>query len=146
FYGTTTSGGVTNCSDGCGTIFKITPSGTLTTLYSFCSQSNCPDGYNPWGLVQARDGNFYGATGHGGASGNNCGGLGCGTVFKITSSGTLTTLYSCCPLGGCQLEAPDGQFPNGKLLQANDGNFYGTTSSGGANQIGFCAEFGCGTV
>jgi uncharacterized repeat protein (TIGR03803 family) len=149
FYGTTAAGGANNTgciADGCGTIFKITPSGTLTTLYSFCSQSNCPDGYNPWGLIQATDGNFYGATGHGGASGNGCGGDGCGTIFKITPSGTLTTLYSFCPLGGCQLEAPDGQFPNGELLQANDGNFYGTTSSGGANQIGFCAEFGCGTV
>jgi uncharacterized repeat protein (TIGR03803 family) len=146
FYGTTSSGGFANCTDGCGTIFKITPSGTLTTLYRFCAQSNCPDGYNPWGLVQARDGNFYGTTGHGGASGNSCAEFGCGTIFKITPSGTLTTLYSFCPNGGCRLEAPDGQAPNGDLLQANDGNFYGTTSEGGANQVGDCAEFGCGTV
>ncbi len=146
FYGTTSSGGFANCTDGCGTIFKITPSGTLTTLYRFCAQSNCPDGYNPWGLMQARDGNFYGVTGHGGASGNSCAEFGCGTIFKITPSGTLTTLYSFCPNGGCRLEAPDGQAPNGQLLQANDGNFYGTTAEGGANQFHDCAEFGCGTV
>jgi len=80
-------------------------------------------------VVQATDGNFYGATGHGGASGNNCDGLGCGTVFKITPSGTLTPLYSFCTQTGC----PDGQFPNGELLQASDGNFYGTTPEGGTN-------------
>jgi uncharacterized repeat protein (TIGR03803 family) len=148
FYGVTSGGGSNNnCTLGCGTIFKITPGGTLTTLYVFCSENNnCPDGYNAWGLIQGRDGNFYGATGHGGASGNDCGGLGCGTIFKMTPGGTLTTLYSFCPLGNCRLEAPDGQIPNGKLLQANDGNFYGTTTEGGANQVGFCAEFGCGTI
>ncbi len=142
FYGTTSTGGANpGCiGDGCGTIFKITPSGTLTTLYSFCSQNNnCPDGYNPWGLIQAADGNFYGATGHGGASGNNCDGLGCGTIFKITPSGTLTTLYNFCTQTGC----PDGEFPNGELVQARDGNFYGTTPQGGAN----CPDNGtCGTV
>jgi len=148
FYGVTGGGGSNNCTDdGCGIIYKITPSGTRTTIYSFCSQNNnCPDGYNPGGLILASDGNFYGTTGHGGASGNGCGGYGCGTIFKMTPSGTLTTLYSFCPLGGCRLEAPDGQFPNGKLLQASDGNFYGATSSGGANQVGFCTEFGCGTL
>ncbi len=139
FYGTTNSGGFANCPDGCGTILKITPSGTLTALYSFCSQGNCPDGYTPWGLIQAVDGNFYGATGHGGASGNGCDGYGCGTIFKMTPSGTLTTLYSFCTQTGC----PDGEFPNGELVQARDGNFYGTTPQGGAN----CPDNGtCGTV
>jgi uncharacterized repeat protein (TIGR03803 family) len=143
FYGTTSSGGSSNCTDGCGTIFKITPSGSLTTLYRFCSQSqgNCPDGYNAWGLMQATDGNFYGATGHGGA-GNHCSDLGCGTIFKINPSGAFTTLYSFCIQTGC----PDGESPNGELLQADDGNFYGTTADGGANDVGDCAEFGCGTV
>ena len=64
-YGITDEGG----SYGCGTVFKITPSGTLTTLYSFCSQASCADGKQPYaGLVQATDGNFYGTTGFGGAS------------------------------------------------------------------------------
>ena len=61
-----------------GTVFKITPGGTLTTLYSFCSQSGCTDGYYSLaGLIQATDGNFYGTTSGGGANGD-------GTVFKIT--------------------------------------------------------------
>jgi uncharacterized repeat protein (TIGR03803 family) len=140
FYGVTGGGGSNNCTDdGCGTIFKITPSGTLTTLYTFCPQGNCPNGYGPDGLIQATDGNFYGATGYGGASGNGCDGDGCGTIFTITPSGSLTTLYSFCTQTGC----PDGQFPNGQMVQAGDGNFYGTTREGGAN----CSENGtCGTV
>ena len=140
FYGTTNSGGIADCPDGCGTIFKMTPSGTLTTIYSFCFQNNnCPNGYTPWGLIQAADGNFYGITGHGGASGNQCDGYGCGTFFKMTPSGTLTTLYSFCTQTGC----PDGEFPNGELFQASDGNFYGTAPEGG---IATCFPNGCGTV
>ena len=125
-YGTAAGGG----ANGGGTVFKITPSGTLTTLYSFCSQTNCTDGYFPAaGLVQATDGNFYGTTGYGGA-------IGSGTVFKITPSGTLTTLYSFCSQVGCT----DGENPAGALVQATDGNFYGTTPFGGASTD--C----CGTV
>ena len=70
FYGTAFGGGSNSCTPfGCGTVFKITPSGTFTTLYRFCSQSGCTDGESPFaGLVQATDGNFYGATdGPGGA-------------------------------------------------------------------------------
>jgi len=94
FYGTT-SGGGTNCYPyECGTVFKITPNGTLTTLYNFCSQSNCSDGDNPTAaLVQATDGNFYGTTEGGGASGN-CGSHGCGTLFKITPGGMLPTVHA----------------------------------------------------
>ena len=130
FYGTTPSGGANNnCVDGgCGTVFKITPSGTLTTLYSFCSQPNCTDGSEPWaGLVQARDGNFYGTTVSGGANGY-------GTIFKITPSGTPTILYSFCsnPVANC----PDGAGPYAGLVQATDGNFYGTTFGGGAYHLG----------
>ena len=78
-----------------GTAFKITPSGALTTLHGFCSQGgSCTDGDLPYaGLVQATDGNFYGTTSSGGVHGY-------GTVFKISPSGTLTTLYSFCS-GGC---------------------------------------------
>jgi uncharacterized repeat protein (TIGR03803 family) len=119
FYGTTLEGG----AYGGGTVFKITPGGTLTTLYSFCSQggSNCPDGANPTGLVQATTGDLYGTTSAGGTSSG-------GTVFKITPSGTLTTLYFLCAKGDCI----DGEFPGAGLVQGTDGNFYGTTYGGGA--------------
>jgi uncharacterized repeat protein (TIGR03803 family) len=118
FYGTA-SGGANNNA---GTVFKITPSGTLTTLYSFCSQSLCTDGeYVQAGLVQATDGDFYGTTSGAGTPGN-------GTVFKITPSGTLTTLHS--------FDGADGSDPYAGLVQATDGNFYGTTSSGGVNGRG----------
>ena len=117
FYGTTAIGGA---NDG-GTVFEITPAGQLTTLYSFCSQTNCTDGAEPFsGLVQA-GGNFYGTTVSGGANGR-------GTVFEITPAGQLTTLYSFCSQTNCA----DGELPYAGLVQAG-GNFYGTTVEGGAN-------------
>ncbi|HKN00965.1 MAG TPA: choice-of-anchor tandem repeat GloVer-containing protein [Candidatus Binataceae bacterium] len=119
FYGTTESGGGAKRG---GTVFKITPSGTLTTLYSFCSQADCTDGASPNGVIQGGDGNFYGTTTDGGA--NRIG----GTVFKITPSGTLTTLYSFCP------DCSDGASPNG-VIQGGDGNFYGTTTGGPGNEV-----------
>jgi uncharacterized repeat protein (TIGR03803 family) len=118
FYGTTLSGGANDdCNEGtCGTIFKITPNGTLTTLHSFCD--DCINGQLPRGeLVQATDGNFYGTTNQGGSYDD-------GTVFKITPSGTLTSLYS--------FDKTDGYFPSAGLVQGSDGDFYGTTSMGGA--------------
>jgi len=121
YYGATAFNGANNG----GTVFKITPSGALSTLYNFCSQggSNCTDGSMPFaGLVQGSDGNLYGTTAHGGA--NNA-----GTVFKITPGGVLTTLYSFCSQSGCT----DGENPSAGLVQASDGNFYGTTAIGGAN-------------
>src|SRR5215469_15671667 len=97
-YGTTSSGGAgTHCTTdgGCGTVFKITPSGILTTLYSFCSEVNCTDGSNPdVGLVQATNGDLYGTTVEGGANANCPISIGCGTVFKITPGGIFTTLHS----------------------------------------------------
>jgi uncharacterized repeat protein (TIGR03803 family) len=230
FYGTTRGGGAHSR----GTVFKMTSSGTLTTLYSFCSQSNCSDGGDPdAGLVLGSDGNFYGVTTGGGASGDGTvfkvspsgsftslhsfigtdgydpvgtllqasdgnfygttmaeGGHGSGTIFKITSNGTLTTIYNFCSLGACadggtpfaglvqgtdgnlygttssggqfflygtvykialngtvgvlhSFDASDGSAPYAKLVQASDGNFYGTTSSGGGSQN---CTFGCGTA
>lgn len=127
FYGTTSFGGA---NGDYGTVFKITPTGTLTTVYSFCSYANCTDGDNPNGLVQARDGNFYGTTVDGGSS-SACSG-GCGTVFKITSTGVLTTLHSFCSQTGCT----DGEYPGAALLQGTDGNLYGVTSQGGAHGFG----------
>jgi len=130
FYGTTLLGGITNsnCQTGCGTVFKITPSGALTTLYRFCSLANCSDGNGLFaGLVQGRDGNFYGTTQYGGTN-NNCGtGEGCGTAFKITPSGVLTTIYNFCSLAGCA----DGDQPGAALIVGADGNLYGSTEYGG---------------
>jgi len=127
FYGTTTGGG----AHGYGTVFKMTPAGKLTTLYSFCSQVNCNDGIDPTGtLVQATDGNFYGTTEYWGPFGSALGG---GTVFKITSTGKLTTLYGFCAQKFCS----DGNGPESVgLVQATDGNFYGTTTKGGVNNFG----------
>jgi len=127
FYGTTSEGG----ANGYGTVFKITPSGTLTTLYGFCSQPNCADGQLPYGgLVLAPNGNFYGTTYEGGA---NClDEEGCGTVFQITPAGTLTTLYTFCSQAGCA----DGAHPYAGLALATNGDFYGTTEAAGAHLNG----------
>ncbi len=141
FYGVTTAGGGNSCPlsrFSCGTIFKVTPQGALTTLYRFCAQTNCTDGSEPAGLVQGTDGNFYGVTTAGGAVG--CFVYGCGTIFKITPGGMLTTLYTFCTQSNC----PDGWSPLGGLLQATDGSFYGTTYVGGG--CGDADETGCGTV
>jgi uncharacterized repeat protein (TIGR03803 family) len=121
FYGTTAYGG----ANGYGTIFKITPAGALTTLHNFDST----DGANPWaGLVQGADGNLYGTTTYGGTSGSGCTGFGCGTVFKITLTGTLTTLHN--------FDGTDGGLPTGGLVQATHGTFYGMAGGGGANNGG----------
>jgi uncharacterized repeat protein (TIGR03803 family) len=121
-YGTTILGG----AYGSGTIFELTLGGALTTLYSACSQSGCPDGnylYAP--LVQAKDGNLYGIMQIGGAHNS-------GTIFQITLSGALTTLYSFCSQPACA----DGQYPAAGLVQAANGNLYGTTADGGAHGDG----------
>ena len=147
-YGTTNHGGTAH---GGGTVFRITPEGTLTTLYNFCSQSNCADGVEPdAGLVQATSGNFYGTTLAGGAY-FGCFVGSCGTVFQITPDGTLTTLHS--------FDITDGANPQAGLIQASNGDFYGTTLYGGANGEGtvfritpsgtlktlyaFCAQTNC---
>jgi len=122
YYGTTRKGGAhrDSCASGCGTVFKITPSGIVTTLYSFCALLGCTDGYQPDGLVQGADGNFYGTTEYGGANSG-------GTVFQLTPQGALTTLYTFCS----QKDCVDGFFPEPGLTQASNGNFYGTTLVGG---------------
>lgn len=123
FYGTTSAGGA-NCvpTGGCGTVFRLTPKGVLTTLYSFCSQSNCSDGAFPYaGLVQDTDGNFYGTT-EGGGESFPCSG-GCGTIFMITKAGEFRSLHS------FDFNT-EGVSPDAGLLQATNGSFYGTTPSG----------------
>jgi uncharacterized repeat protein (TIGR03803 family) len=172
FYGTTAGAGGTY---GHGTIFKITPAGALTTLYSF---NEIAGSYMPlvqteagefWGLtdvggadnfgtvytynsgtfttvlsfdgsngsypdygalVQDTSGNFYGTTSQGGAY-TTCGDTsGCGTVFKVTSGGVLTTLHS---FGS---SSADGAAPLGGLGYGTDGNFYGAAEAGGTNNDG----------
>ena len=124
FYGTTLGGGTTNFISyegvyGYGTVFRISPGGTETTLYSFVG---FPDGFGPSsGLVQGSDGNFYGTTEYGGAYGEGCC-SGYGTVFRISASGSYTSLYS---FGS---HPSDGEYPSAGLVQGSDGNFYGTTS------------------
>jgi uncharacterized repeat protein (TIGR03803 family) len=116
-YGTTYGGGDPNGGNGNGTVFKISATGALTTLYSFPGGK---DGRDPRaGLVQGSDGNFYGTTVGGGTN------L-AGTVFKISATGALTTLYVF--TGG-----KDGAYPSAGLglVQGSDGNFYGTTYGGG---------------
>jgi uncharacterized repeat protein (TIGR03803 family) len=127
-----------------GTVFKITPSGTLTTLYSFCpSESNCTDGREPIaGLVQAANGDLYGTTQLGGTSSYCSANDGCGTVFRLTPSGRLTRLHSFCSHINCT----DGYWPVAGLVQATDGNFYGTTPFGGNIDLGSCGADGCGTI
>ena len=117
-YGTTSQGGAHNY----GTIFRISPSGSFTNLYSF---TNGSDGATPYaGLVQGSDGNFYGTT-----SGSGSGPSADGTVFRISPSGTYTSLYS--------FAGPpnDGYGAYAGLVQGSDGNFYGTTGGSGAETL-----------
>jgi uncharacterized repeat protein (TIGR03803 family) len=123
YYGTTWAGGAGNG----GTVFEITPTGELTTLYSFCviNYPFCGDGSNPIVLVLGADGNFYGTTAYGGGNGE-------GSVFKITPSGTLTTIYSFC----AQIACTDGATPRDGVILGSDGNFYGPTYYGGTDNEG----------
>jgi uncharacterized repeat protein (TIGR03803 family) len=117
FYGTTSAGGL---SAGAGTVFSINSPGTLTTLYRFSGGS---DGSEPMGaLVQGADGKFYGTT-YAGGTGSG------GTVFSMTSQGTLSTLHSFS--GGA-----DGANPMAGLVQSGISNFLGTTYSGGSGNFG----------
>ena len=130
FYGTTASGGAyTNqWGQGYGTVFRVTTNGTLTTLVSF----NGTNGMHPYaGLTLASDGNFYGTTVEGGASHTNDLVHSYGTVFRVTTNGTLITLVS--------FYITNGAGPYARLTLASDGDFYGTTRSGGA--VGYGTVF-----
>jgi uncharacterized repeat protein (TIGR03803 family) len=123
FYGTTFAGGI-----GVGTVFRISPSGTYTTLYSFLSVPN--DGkYPEAGLVQGSDGDLYGTTLRGGTNEH-------GTVFRISSSGSYTSLYSFLSVPG------DGYYPFDALVQGSDGSLYGTTEFGGSGGKGTVFRIG----
>jgi uncharacterized repeat protein (TIGR03803 family) len=179
-YGTTWQGGANAiCDLTCGTVYKVSPGGVLTNLHSFAGT----DGFSPWaGLVQASGGVFYGTTYFGGSgfgeTGNCESNFGCGTFFRITSKGDLTSLYSFdltayYPKGGVvegadgnfygitfnsdegygvgtvfrimaggvmtvlhSFTSTDGAFPYAPLIQGMDGNFYGTTLMGGTSDVG----------
>jgi uncharacterized repeat protein (TIGR03803 family) len=120
-YGTTFQGG----ANGAGTVFKISPGGTLTTLYSF-GQLGAGDGFWPYGgtLVRDSSGNLYGTTEYGGSLQT----LG-GTLFKVDSNGVETVLHE---FGG----TGDGTQPRGTLVLDEAGNLYGTTAAGGAFNFG----------
>ena len=138
-YGVTDSGGGgSNAvgSIGSGTVYKLTLDGKLTTLYAFCPSLPCSDGQSPSVVIQGSDGNFYGATSAGGNTGTGTYGEGEGTIFEITSTGEFKSLYTFCLLAGCL----DGSYP-GAFIQGNDGNFYGTTGSGGTETGGVFYEF-----
>ena len=138
FFGSTASGGDTNCDApyGCGVVFELSPDGIETVLHTFMGGD---DGALPYGGVIAdNDGNLYGLTLVGGST-DSCGGSnqnGCGTLFKIAPNGTESILHVFA--GGS-----DGGWPYGNLVRDKDGNLYGTTGLGGdAN----CEADGCGTV
>jgi uncharacterized repeat protein (TIGR03803 family) len=147
-YGVTMAGGVDNslCEvsggpPGCGTLFEITTSGILTTLYNFCSKSNCSDGALATSLIQAEDGYFYGTTAGGGLSNSSCWTFGCGTIFKISTAGVSTTLYAFCSRTNCA----DGAYPVEPMIQATDGDLYGTTVDGNGSGCHDGIHY-CGTL
>jgi len=119
-YGTTSGGDLVCGLQGCGTVFKVDPSGHETVLHSF---TNSPDGAGPYaGLVMDKAGNLYGTTLNGGACGY-------GTVFKLDPSGHETVLHSF-------TNSPDGAGPYANLVRDKAGNLYGTTEEGGASGYG----------
>jgi uncharacterized repeat protein (TIGR03803 family) len=138
-YGATQGDGVPHTK---GTIFRITPEGKLTTLYRFCSQPKCSDGWLPTGVVQAANGSLYGVAESGGVTPYCTSGLGCGTVFKLSPQGKYTVLYSFCSETNCS----DGNSPGLTLVQGNKGDFYGTTFCGGVGPTSQNCPEGAGTL
>jgi uncharacterized repeat protein (TIGR03803 family) len=116
FYGSAYYGPETplNIFNGYGTIFKITPTGTLTTLYTFTGGTN---GGNPGNIIQGKDGNLYGVTDYPTIQ----------TLFKVTPAGVRSTVYS--------FTAANGTGPS-RLISSTDGNIYGTTQTGGIPKAG----------
>ncbi len=134
-YGITAAGDTGNhCNNGnsgCGTFFKITKTGALTTLHNFCTFKTCADGSFPGTLMLATDGTFYGTALEGGTS-SACGIFGCGVLFRMKAEGTLLLAYS--------FSSALGSEPNG-VIEGSDGNFYGTTLIGGANDQGIVFQY-----
>jgi uncharacterized repeat protein (TIGR03803 family) len=116
-YGTTSGGGSKNCG-GCGTVFRVTPSGIMSVIAEF---DDDPDGESPSALLQTANGNFYGTTIYGGANND-------GTIFEISPSGSLMLLHT--------FDYTDDGTPLAGLVEGPNGNLYGTTISGGPNYDG----------
>ena len=118
-YGTTTAGGDMDC----GTVFKIAPDGTESTLHAFTYHEDGRDGCCPQSqLIVDKKRNIYGTTNYGGKSGN-------GTFFRIAPDGNEKILHT---FSG----QPDGSGPLGSLTKDSSGNLYGATVDGGANNNG----------
>jgi uncharacterized repeat protein (TIGR03803 family) len=148
-YGTTFRGGSSNCWDGCGTVFELSPTSgrawTEKVIYRFCEVKGCADGSLPYGtVVFDTSGNLYSTTGDGGIVG--CGdGSGCGTVYRLSPNSdgtwTQTVLHAFCADKGC----PDGMYPLDTLILDQAGNIYGTAELGGKNQDGVVFELSPGS-
>ncbi len=131
FYGTALSGGSHNC----GVVFKITPAGKLSVLHNMNGSS---DGCSPFaGLVQATDGNFYGANSQSGASSSGCP-SGCGTLFRMTSQATFSVVYN--------FDSVTGKVPYSTLFQHTNGLLYGMTQQGGTGSVSPCSPGVCGVI
>jgi uncharacterized repeat protein (TIGR03803 family) len=172
-YGTTQQGGITGgvCANsglnGCGTVFKLDPAGNETVLYRFTGGA---DGEFPaGGLVRDAAGKLYGTTQYGGPVTATCG-IGCGTIFKLDTTNTLTVLHSIGSRAGLAMDGAgklygsttegifqldpvtdtftvlDSTAGSGATLALDAaGNIYGTTEFGGITG-GVCGNSGCGTV
>jgi uncharacterized repeat protein (TIGR03803 family) len=139
FYGTAGYGGTQGSCPltfftnlGCGTVFRLTPKGSIKLLHSFCGSNGCNpvEGAVPIGrMIFGRDGKLYGTTNSGGVAN---GIFNSGTIFRISRSGQFETLHVFSGNAGTE----DGANPVGGLIQASDGNFYGTTAHGGVSGSG----------
>ena len=144
-YGTTEVGGIEGCAGtfgtlsqtGCGSIFSINGSNALVSLHQF---SGLEGAYPGAALLQGADGNFYGTTGGGGVlTCSSYASVGCGTVYKMTTSGIISTLHA--------FSETDGAFPSSPLVIGSDGYMYGTTTFGGSSTCTGGAQWqGCGTI
>ncbi len=134
FYGTTQKGGDSACGSGsgCGTVFKVDPSGNETVLHNFGESSG--DGLYPSASLVLADGIFFGTTSQGGSELCSC-----GTVFQITTSGAESVVYSFD-------DSYRGGSPRGSLFLDGAGTLYGTTFLGGVTRCPSGLGGGCGTI
>jgi uncharacterized repeat protein (TIGR03803 family) len=129
FYGTTHNGGTNN--NNLGTAYQITPAGAIATLVSF---NNTNGAYPAASLTLGSDGALYGSTQYGGTNGAND--YFGGTLFRLTTNGAFTPLYSFAGPSNSNYTNALGSQPMSALTQAPDGSFYGTTSKYGPNSSG----------
>ena len=115
---------------GGGQVFKIDPSGNKTVVYAF--ELGSPNGDTPSNDLTFAPGHvLYGTTSEGGDL-NVCSGAGCGTIFKIDASGVLTTLHT------FEGTPSDASAPDGPIARDSAGNLYGTSYTGGPNNLNRC--------